>query len=114
VPIILLPFRPMYHPGLDARPVIDRVEPLQPIYAADVRLEGDTIVIVEGERDVQRWGRDRHWCAFPGSCPTCASPLTATDPVQFRRAQPLNAELLVVCRNCGDRWVAASRTTLPI
>jgi len=72
VPVILLPYRVMYRPGPGARTVIDRIEPLHPIYAADVRLEGDTIVIVEGERDVQRWGRDRHWCAFPGSCPTCA------------------------------------------
>lgn len=79
------------------------------------RFDVDTLVTIDANGDeIERWPRDRHWCVFSGNCPHCGVDLTPYTPAQFRRLTPLRPELCAHCAGCGDIWLPAVRTTLPI
>ena len=112
---ILLPCEVRYSPGPNGRPRITGIEALRPVHVQRWRFEGDTFVVMNDEEgDIDRWGRDRHWCLFPGSCPACTARVTVSTPLRFRRNVATRPELMVNCSRCGDIWIAATRQTLPI
>jgi hypothetical protein len=88
--------------------------PLVPQVIERERFDGDTFVVIDvNGRDIERWGRDRHWYVFQGLC-NCGGVLTPAEPTQFRRLSPTAPQLLAHCVRCGDVWLFAVRGTVPI
>ena len=113
---IFLPFDDEYQPtGPRGRLQLASTMPAEP-RVERIRLEeGQTVVILDTDgHEVERIGRDKHWCLFQGSCPQCTRNVVPCTPVQFRRPTPLAPELCVHCEVCGQVWLHAVDTTLPI
>ncbi len=111
---ILVPCEVRYDRGPDGRPIIVGIDPLNPVHVQDARFDADALVAVDGDVEVERWPRSKHWCAFLGTCPRCAGTIAAAAPVQLRRDTPIKTELRADCARCGRVWVAAIQSTLPL
>lgn len=114
MPSILVPCEVRYDYGPDGRPVVVAIEALAPIHVQEPRFDGDDFVAMDGDVEVERWPRSRHWCVFPGTCPHCTGTIAAAAPVQLRRDMPTTTELKADCAQCGTVWIAAIRSTLPL
>ena len=78
------------------------------------RFEGDDFIILDDEgKEIERAGRDNHWCIFPVLC-DCYSTMEPIKPLELARNRyDPRPTLLVRCPSCEiETTVRAERSTL--